>query len=103
MGKYLLAYRGGGAMAATEAETQAVMQQWGVWFGSIGADLVDGGAPSGASASIGADAANGATSALTGYSLLTAESLAAATEKAKGCPLLTSGGTVDIYETIEMG
>ena len=103
MSKFLLAYRGGGAMPLGESEMQAVMQQWGTWFESLGADLVDGGAPCGASASIGADAVNGAASGLSGYSVISADDLAAATQKAKGCPLLSAGGTVDVYETIDMG
>ena len=45
--------------------------------------------------SIGASAGSG----LTGYSVFQADSLAAATELAKDCPVLQSGGAVDVYET----
>jgi hypothetical protein len=34
----------------------------------------------------------------TGYSILKASSLSAATELAKGCPVLQSGGKITIYE-----
>jgi hypothetical protein len=37
-----------------------------------------------------------------GYSLVTAESLAAAAGLAKGCPIIGSGGAVDVYEALEM-
>src|SRR5260370_7754868 len=46
MANYLLAYHGGG-MPATDAERATVMQEWGQWFGALGADLVDGGNPIG--------------------------------------------------------
>jgi hypothetical protein len=97
----MLAYRGGG-MAATDEERQQAMAAWGAWFGGLGDAVVDGGNPFAGSASIGSDGtvSDGASSSLTGYSVLKADSLAAATEMAKGCPVLTSGGTVDVYETI---
>jgi hypothetical protein len=103
MAKYVLAYRGGG-MPEGEAEQKAVMDQWMGWFGSLGAGVVDGGAPFGPAKTI---ASNGAVSegggaALTGYSIIDASSLDDATDKAKGCPVLTTGGTVDVYEAMEM-
>ena len=39
---------------------------------------------------------------LTGYSVVDAADLAAATDLAKGCPLLADGGSVDVYATIDM-
>ena len=41
----------------------------------------------------------GAASALTGYSVLKADSLDEATKMAKGCPVLASNGSVEVYET----
>ncbi|HWX46336.1 MAG TPA: hypothetical protein VNY52_13580 [Solirubrobacteraceae bacterium] len=95
MAKYMLAYKGG-AMAQTDAERDAAMKAWGEWFGSLGAAIVDPGNPFGASSAVGDNGAGD----LTGYSLLSAETLAAATELAKGCPVLSSGGSVEVYETI---
>ena len=46
MGKYVLAYQGG-SMAETPEEQEKVMAAWGGWFGSLGAAVVDGGAPFG--------------------------------------------------------
>ena len=43
------------------------------------------------------------TSPLTGYTIITAESLADATEKAKGCPVLATGGSIEVYETLPVG
>ena len=98
MAKFVLAYRGGG-MAETEEEQEAAMQAWGAWFGSLGEAVVDGGNPFGASASVGGGEA---ASGLTGYSIIEAGSLDAATDLAGGCPVLSSGGSVDVYEAIPM-
>ncbi|MDA0350842.1 MAG: YciI family protein [Chloroflexi bacterium] len=101
MANYLLAYHGGG-MPEDEAAGQKVMAAWMAWFEKLGAAVVDGGNPVGASVTI---ASNGATSEggganpATGYSVVQAESLAAATELAKGCPILTSGGSIEVGET----
>jgi hypothetical protein len=103
MGNYVLAYKGGG-MAQTDAEREAAMAEWGGWFGSLGDAVADAGNPFGASTSLASgEGANGAASpALTGYSVLRADNLTAAAELAKGCPILTNGGSVDVYETIEV-
>jgi hypothetical protein len=97
MGKYVLAYRGGG-MAATEEEQKAAMEKWGAWFGSLGGAVSDMGNPFGGSASVG----NGGTAGLTGYSIVTAGSLDDAVGLAEGCPIIESGGSVDVYEALEM-
>jgi hypothetical protein len=103
MAKYLLAYKGGG-MATTDAEREAAMAAWGGWFGSLGAAVVDGGNPFGPSATVtnGGSVSDGASSSLTGYSVLSADSLSAASELAKGCPVLASGGSVEVYETLDV-
>ena len=102
MGKYVFAYTGG-SMAETPAAQEQVMQAWGAWFGTLGAAIVDGGNPFGASTAVQPDGSSGAaTAALTGYSVITADSLELAAKLAGGCPVLESGGTVEVYETIDM-
>jgi hypothetical protein len=99
MANYLMAYRGGG-MAETDAEREAVMAAWGAWFGSLGAAIIDPGNPFAGSASVQSNGTVGDSgSGLSGYSVFQADSLAAATELAKGCPVLEHGGSVDVYET----
>src|SRR5947209_18657477 len=95
---FLLAYKGGG-QPASEAEGQKVMQAWMSWFGQLGESVVDGGNPISNSASIASSGAvtQGAASGLTGYSVIKADSLDKATQLAKGCPHLMSGGTVEVY------
>lgn len=103
MTNFLLAYRGG-TMAPTEEEREAAMAAWGQWFGSLGDAIIDGGAPFADSKSVaeGDAVSDGAPSQLTGYSVVKADDLGSAVELAKGCPILTSGGTVDVYESLPM-
>jgi len=102
MANYLLVYKGGsGNRPQTPEEQKKVMDAWTGWFGQMGAAVVDGGNPFGPSASLSSDKSvkEGASSGLTGYSILKADSLQAAAELAKGCPHLSDGGTVEVYET----
>ena len=103
MAKFVYLYTGG-SMAETPEEQATVMQAWGAWFGELGEALLDGGNPFGASTSVRADGSvtGAGASAIGGYTLINADSLDDATAKAKGCPVLTSGGSVEIYETLEM-
>ena len=39
---------------------------------------------------------------LSGYSLVQADSIDAAVEMAKGCPILASGGSVEVCQAIDM-
>ncbi|HEX4837523.1 MAG TPA: YciI family protein [Solirubrobacteraceae bacterium] len=101
MANYLLAYTGGSGMAQTEAEREAAMAKWGQWFQTLGSAVVNPGNPLGASASVEAAGTNGAAkSGLSGFSIVAADSLDAASELAKGCPVLEGGGKVDVYEAI---
>src|SRR5688572_28409229 len=99
MGNYVLVYKGGGGMEQSEEAQQKVMAAWTGWFGQLGSAVVDGGNPFGPSASISSDkqVSNGASSGLTGYSILKADNLQAATEMAMGCPILSDGGTIEVY------
>jgi hypothetical protein len=103
MAKYVLAYTGG-RMAETDEEREASMAAWQSFLGGIGDALVDMGNPFGASATVTAGGGNGsAPNHLSGYSIITAASLEEATAKAKGAPVLDGGGTVEVYEALEIG
>ena len=99
MAKYVLVYQGG-SMAETEEAQQAAIAAWGEWFGSLGSAVVDGGAPFGPSAAVGGGASR---TGLTGYSILRADDLDGAVQLAAGCPIVADGGTVDVYEAIDVG
>jgi hypothetical protein len=101
MANFLLLYTGGAA--PTPADRDKIMQDWGGWFGKLGDKIVDAGnpvAPHAKNLSNGGGVHDGAATnpAVTGYSILKADSLNAATELAKGCPVLNSGGKVTVYE-----
>ncbi|MCW2633119.1 MAG: hypothetical protein JWR88_2081 [Pseudonocardia sp.] len=104
MSKFVLAYNSGGAPPpVTPAEQDRVMAEWTAWFGTLGSDLIDPGNPFGAGKSVAADGSvTEATGKLSGYSIVNAASLDAATGTAKGCPVLADGGSVDVYEAIDM-
>jgi hypothetical protein len=102
MANFVLLYTGGG-MPGTEAEQAAVMQAWMGWFGKLGPAIVDQGNPFTPAAKIisgdGRVADGPAGTMATGYSILKADSLDAAVDMAKGCPQLSGGGKITVYET----
>jgi hypothetical protein len=104
MAKYLFVYHGGGKPESKE-DMAKVMNAWGQWFGSMGKSVVDGGNPVGASSTVrsnGSIANNGGANPVSGYSLIEASSLDDALAKAKGCPILSAGGSVEVAEAMDM-
>lgn len=102
MGKYVLAYSGGG-MPETEEEGAKVMAAWEAWYGTLGEAIVDGGNPFGQTRSISANGSVTVSEApLTGYTIISAADIDAAVTQAKGCPILESGGSIEVAETIDM-
>ena len=102
--KYLFVYHGG-KPPTDAAETKRVHDAWGAWFGSLGASIVDGGNPVGKSSTVlpdGSLVSNGGPNPVSGYSLIEASNLADAHKKARGCPLLQAGGSVEIAEALDM-
>jgi len=102
MAKFLYVYSGGQIAETPEAQEES-MQVWTSWFGSLGDSVVDMGNPFVASSTVTAGgASDGGTSKLSGYSIVSAESLTEAANKAGRCPVLQSGGSVEVYETLPM-
>jgi hypothetical protein len=105
MARYLFVYHGGGMPESEEAGKQA-MEAWGQWFGSMGADVIDGGNPVGLSTTVLSDGrvvGDGGSNPTTGYSVIEARDVDDAIAKAKGCPILSSGGSVELAETFVPG
>ncbi len=102
MANYLFAYHGG-QMPESEEEGAKVMAAWQAWFGTLGAAVVDGGAPLGISKTVstGSVGDGGGSNPCSGYSVVTADSIDAAVEMAKGCPILEHG-TVEVAECMAM-
>lgn len=104
MGKYLFVYHGGNE-PETEAEMKEVMDAWGNWLGGMGAAVIDGGNPVGKSTTVHPDGsvkADGGANPVSGYSLIEAENDADAIAKAKACPILRSGGSIELALTFDM-
>jgi hypothetical protein len=102
MAKYLLAYRGG-AMPETPEALAQMTASMGAWLGQLGSAVADAGNPVSQAKTI---AANGSVSgdgrsSLSGYSIISAGSLDAAIALARGCPVLSSGATIEVCETFE--
>jgi len=104
MAKYLFVYHGG-KMATNPTVVKKVMDAWGKWFGSMGAAVIDGGNPVGKSSTVRSDgsvANDGGANPVSGYSLIEAPSLDEALKKAKSCPILANGGSVEIAQAMDM-
>ena len=104
MSKYLFVYHGGKKPESKE-EIAKVMDAWGKWFGSMGSAVVDGGNPVGMSSTVQSDGSvvsNGGANPASGYSLIEAPSLDDAIAKAKGCPVLGAGGSIELAEAFDM-
>ena len=104
MAKFLFVYHGGKA-PTNPAEMKNVMDEWGAWFGSMGAAVIDGGNPTGDSSTVKSDGSlvsGGGANPASGYSLIEAASLADAHKKAKGCPILKAGGSIEIAQAMDM-
>ena len=104
MAKYLFVYHGG-KMASNPQEAKDAMTAWGAWFGALGAAVIDGGNPVAKSYTVKADGSlvsDGGANPASGYSLIEAASVEDAHAKAKGCPLLKHGGTIEIAQAMDM-
>ncbi|HZC71476.1 MAG TPA: YciI family protein [Jatrophihabitans sp.] len=102
MAKFVYVYAGGSRAETPDAQDQQ-MQAWMSWLAGLGDAVTDTGAPFGASVTVkSGGSAAGTVSALGGYTIVEAESLDAAAGKADGCPILASGGTVEVYEALSM-
>ena len=104
MAKYLFVYHGGSHPESKE-EVAKVMAAWGAWFGSMGSAVIDGGNPVGKSSTVrsnGSVASNGGANPVSGYSLVEAAKLEDALAKAKKCPILAAGGSVEVAEAMDM-
>ncbi|WP_298292349.1 YciI family protein [uncultured Litoreibacter sp.] len=106
MPNFVFAFHGGHTPEGEEEQAK-MMAEWGAWYGELGPNIVDPGNPVGMSKTVSKDgvADNGGANPLSGYSVISADSIDAATELAKGCPMVKHGnGSVEVAEVhhIEM-
>lgn len=76
----------------------------GEWYGESGAAIVDRGNPTSLARTVTAEGVTdgGGANPVTGYTIINADSLELAARLAQSCPILHSGGAVEVAETIEM-
>ena len=86
----------GGRMPANDKEAKKVMDEWMAWFGTLGKNLVQAGAPLGERKTLGSAAGSGAT----GYCVVQAADLKAAIAMAKTCPAIAAGDGLEILEAV---
>lgn len=103
MPKFILAYHGGG-MPETPEEGEKAMAAWGAYYEQMGPKIADGGAPVGKSMTVhsGGVDDNGGSNPLSGYTVVNADTIEEACEIAKGCPILSDGGSVEVAPIVEM-
>jgi hypothetical protein len=104
MANYLFIYHGGKEPESQEAY-DAVIKSWQQWFEGIGESIIDAGNPVGPNITVqsnGSQLDNGGTNPATGYGIFKASSQEEAAEIAKNCPILASGGSVEIAEIFDI-
>jgi hypothetical protein len=103
MKKFLVLYSGG-QTPANPKEAEASMKRWTDWFSKLDGSVADAGNPFSESKTITAaglkDGPEGNIS--NGYGIFQAESLKAAAALLKGCPILSEGGKVHVFDLMAM-
>lgn len=100
MPQFLFVYHGGHT-PTDPAEIEATMAAWGAWFENMGAAVDIPGNPVGQSYTVSANgvASDGGANPASGFTVVTADTIDAATDMAKGCPMVVNGsGSVEVAE-----
>lgn len=102
MAKYIFIYRpaeGFDMSVLPKEQIAKAMQAWGEWLGVMGSAVVDRGDMFKSSAkSISSDGVSTVKSRASGYSIISVENYDAALKAATTCPIIQTGGRVEIYE-----
>lgn len=102
MAQYIFAYHGG-KMPDSPEEGARVMGLWQEWYASMGAAVVQGGAPVSGSKTVSKSGVSddGGPNPLSGYTVVEADTIEKAITMAQGCPILEHG-SVEVAECMEM-
>lgn len=108
MAKFLFVYRNNVEAESRQPspeEMQQAMAAWGEWFQKLGSAIIDGGdglLPNGKRVASNGAITDGpfieAKELVGGYSIVEADSIDKASQFAKGCPILTHGGNVEVRQ-----
>ena len=104
MPHYLFIYHGESSQIPSTPEAQAAaMTAWGDWMGKLGKALIDPGQPVGKSKAVTAGGvSDDVTAPAYGYSIVEAPDIDAACDMAKGNPMVTGGGSVEVAQIVPM-
>lgn len=107
MKKFVLVYHGKTMPGdISPEEMKSTMDKWMSWFGSFKDKMVDGGNPFGPDAKSvtekGIEQVSKDKYPATGYTIINANNISEATEIAKSCPVIETGGAVRVYEAMPM-
>lgn len=104
MTKFAYIFHGGSHPESPE-EGEKLIAAWGAWMEGIGSSLLDQGNPFGQSETVGSGGVvsnGGGSNPATGYTLVEAANIEEAIGHAKSCPIIESGGSVEVCEAIVM-
>lgn len=103
MPRFIFAYHGA-PNVQTRENCQAHMQDWLAWRRRLGAAVVDPGYPVGPSKSVSATGVQDydGPAALQGVTIVEASTMEEALAMAASCPHVTSGGTLEVAEAVDM-
>ena len=104
MANFLFAYHGG-KDPDTQEEFTTMMQAWEKWLTQYNENIVDAGNPMGPNITVQSDGTviqDGGSNPISGYGIFKADSLDEATDIAKKCPVLLSGGSVEVGEIFDV-
>ncbi|MGH1486863.1 MAG: hypothetical protein ACRBCI_11625 [Cellvibrionaceae bacterium] len=104
MSEYAFIYHGGNH-PESESERAEVLQNWKLWMETLKDGTVDAGNPVGMSKTVMSDGSiidNGGSNPTCGYSVFSAKDMDDALNKAKSCPHLNIGGSIEVAEVIHL-
>ena len=100
MPTYLITYHGAGGPPATAEAREQMMAAFGAWVASVGDQMVDPGAPLGASKTVSSEGVGEGGASVDGYSLIKADDLDAAVGLVKNHPFVGRGGSLVVSESV---
>jgi hypothetical protein len=102
MPTFLVTYHGGGGPPASPEAQEQMMAAFQAWAASVGGNMIDPGAPLGASKVVTSDGVTdgAATGKLGGYTLITAGSLDDAIKIVEDHPFVGRGGALQVSEAV---
>jgi hypothetical protein len=103
MPNFMIAYYGGNQPSSQE-EGMAQMNKWKAWVEGLGETIVNPGTPLPVSKIVTSSSVEDDKdpNSMKGFAVVKAESIEAATEIAKSDPFLENGGTIRVFQMMEM-